>query len=287
MYGSAEFEYKPLKNVNLDLTDTLFNKGFYSSWCKVYTYTYNKMPHKYLISSQTNTTRKTSFAFINCFFRVRLPNDKLINNLPIASITIHDEEKDKFNYHNYNSTCNLKMFLLTNNYNDSNIFTSIYNIFSTPILTVPFIKYKRLLSNKTYKTMVEPILEVDEVLISILKGTNENNDFVLVYGYLMLLSLFRERECIHSNNKIFKKIHPYFNKKSYENFTNNYNELNTKYKNNTILDTNNNIIENETIETNPVVVDINMKNKHKPSYEELEKIIEELNLKLMLMNSTI
>jgi hypothetical protein len=233
-YGRQNKIHHPTNPNNAFMHRYIFIKESLSSWCKFHLHKYN-LHNKFFqhIANKDTCTISNGFGQINCFFRLTgLTFDKLLNDMPIASITTRtpstiDDKIKKI--HKLNSECNIYEMQFNNDNFDANIlFVATYNIYSTPILSVPFIKYQldKVINNKIEKIIYTiPIMKTasrndsttSKELVSKLTIIEEANreekaKRVNDYGFLILSTLKRERECIHENKLVYSSIHPYFNK---------------------------------------------------------------------------
>jgi hypothetical protein len=229
-YGAQSEQIHPVNPINEEMYKYIHDKKHYSSWCKFHLNKYN-ISDKYfeeMLNNKDTGRPSVGFSQINFFFRLSgLSFDALLNNMPIASITTRkpSNNDDRIaSIKNCNKECNIyEMLLSKENYDDNFIFVSIYNIYSLPILSIPFIKYQYPHSTNrgemikktipimkldrkctNYESMIEKLIEVE---ICNDKDKRLNN-----YGFLTLMVYARERECIHENTLVYKSIHPYYNK---------------------------------------------------------------------------
>lgn len=130
-YGAQAIVYEPSNAKNFLQREYNTDPVQYGSWCKVYTM--QSTPQ-----CNTTTTPQCSLGQLNCFMRLILPEEKLINGLCLASITMRKAEFVKRNAR-FDYSPNYYENLLQVDCDDNKSmrfdqpFVALYNIYPTPL----------------------------------------------------------------------------------------------------------------------------------------------------------
>jgi hypothetical protein len=153
----------------------------YSSWCKY--------SNKRWV---TDDNLHQNYGQINYFAVVNLPFDNIVHGIPIASISA----RKHYRALNLGKKCNLDRIVIQEA-NQPDTFTAVYNILSVPIATVPFSQNNKPINYNSRQRIKDNLQDVH---------------------YILLFSLDRHRENIHTNYNIYSLIHPYYEKNALQQF---------------------------------------------------------------------
>jgi hypothetical protein len=136
-WGQQRFNTRPSNPVNNSIAEHCGIISHYSSWCRVMLKCYSDASD----ADEVIEEEEFEFGQLNCFFRSKLPpGDPIIDDIPVASISVRKVERRGRNLFAVNATDNPVTKSTSNqNYIETSLkpdvlFCAVYNIYPTPII---------------------------------------------------------------------------------------------------------------------------------------------------------